>query len=241
MSKKLYEGRRKGCMKKFIHVIDESLEEILMVLMLAAMTLIMGCQVFSRYILGVSLSWSEEITRYLFIWSAFLSVSLCTRKCISIKVDQFIKMFPKRGKTIFKITNLTVEFAFFVYLIPFSFLYLKATIESGQVSPACGLPMYYVQSAPFFCFILTAFRIVQRWFGEWRILLGKEKKPLEEGDIASVSRRQSLKIRSMRMLQIWTNQVLQWERRTRCQQLLFLLFLPYVLSLQFRSLFHLEL
>lgn len=45
-------------MKKFIHVIDESLEEILMVLMLAAMTLIMGCQVFSRYILGVSLSWS---------------------------------------------------------------------------------------------------------------------------------------------------------------------------------------
>jgi hypothetical protein len=46
--------------------------------------------------------------------------------------------------------------------------------------------MYYVQSAPFFCFILTAFRIVQRWFGEWRILLGKEKKPLEEGNIASV-------------------------------------------------------
>ena len=121
-----------------------------------------------------------------YIGLAFLSVSLCTRKCISIKVDQFIKMFPKRGKTIFKITNLTVEFVFFVYLIPFSFLYLKATIESGQVSPACGLPMYYVQSAPFFCFILTAFRIVQRWFGEWCILLGKEKKPLEEGDIASV-------------------------------------------------------
>lgn len=93
---------------------------------------------------------------------------------------------PKTWKNDFKITNLTVEFVFFVYLIPFSFLYLKATIESGQVSPACGLPMYYVQSAPFFCFILTAFRIVQRWFGEWRILLGKEKKPLEEGDIASV-------------------------------------------------------
>ena len=156
MSKKLYEGRRKDCMKKFIHVIDESLEEILMVLMLAAMTLIMGCQVFSRYILGVSLSWSEEITRYLFIWSAFLSVSLCTRKCISIKVDQFIKMFPKRGKTIFKITNLTVEFVFFVYLIPFSFLYLKATIESGQVSPwsanvLCAVSpvfLFYFNSVP---------------------------------------------------------------------------------------------
>ena len=74
-------------MKKAIHWLDEYLEEFLMVVFLIAMTLIMGIQVFSRYILGVSLSWSEEITRYLFIWSAFLSVSLCTKKCISIKID----------------------------------------------------------------------------------------------------------------------------------------------------------
>ena len=77
-------------MKKVIHWLDEYFEEFLMVLFLAAMTIIMGIQVFSRYILGISLSWSEEITRYLFIWSAFLSVSLCTKKCISIKIDQFI-------------------------------------------------------------------------------------------------------------------------------------------------------
>ena len=126
-------------MKKAIHWLDEYLEEFLMEVFLIAMTLIMGIQVFSRYILGVSLSWSEEITRYLFIWSAFLSVSLCTKKCISIKIDQFIQLFPRRGKSLFKVLNLTVEFVFFVYLIPYAFLYLKATIESGQVSPACGL------------------------------------------------------------------------------------------------------
>lgn len=51
-------------MKKAIHWLDEYLEEFLMVVFLIAMTLIMGIQVFSRYILGVSLSWSEEITRY---------------------------------------------------------------------------------------------------------------------------------------------------------------------------------
>ena len=173
-------------MKKILHYLDEYLEEFLMVIFLIAMTLIMGIQVFSRYILGMSLSWSEEITRYLFIWSAFLSVSLCTRKCISIKIDQFIQLFPRRGKSLWKVLNLTVEFVFFVYLIPYSFLYLKNTIESGQVSPACGIPMYYVQASPFVCFIITAFRIAQRWFGEWKIVLGKENKLLEEGSIASV-------------------------------------------------------
>lgn len=173
-------------MKKAIHWLDEYFEEFLMVLFLAAMTIIMGIQVFSRYILGISLSWSEEITRYLFIWSAFLSVSLCTKKCISIKIDQFIQLFPKRGKSLFKLLNLTIEFIFFVYLVPFSFIYLRSTVESGQVSPAMGLPMYYVQSAPFICFIITAFRIAQRWVGEWKIVLNKENKPLEEGNIASV-------------------------------------------------------
>jgi TRAP-type C4-dicarboxylate transport system permease small subunit len=173
-------------MKKILHALDEYLEEFLMVVFLIAMTLIMGIQVFSRYVLGVSLSWSEEITRYLFIWSAFISVSLCTRKCISIKIDQFIKMFSHRGVTIFKIANLSVEFVFFVYLVPYAYRYLVATIESGQVSPACGIPMYYVQAAPLFSFVLCAFRLAQRWVGEWRILLKHEDKDLEEGDLASV-------------------------------------------------------
>ena len=58
-------------MKKILHYLDEYLEEFLMVIFLIAMTLIMGIQVFSRYILGMSLSWSEEITRYLFIGRHF--------------------------------------------------------------------------------------------------------------------------------------------------------------------------
>ena len=180
-------------MEKILHYLDEYLEEILMVIFLIAMTLIMGIQVFSRYVLGMSLSWSEEITRYLFIWSAFLSVSLCTRKCISIKIDQFIQLFPRRGKAFWKVLNLTVEFVFFVYLIPYSFIYLKNTIESGQVSPACGIPMYYVQAAPFVCFIITAFRIAQRWVGEWKIVLKKDEKSLEEAISPQLLRKLLLK------------------------------------------------
>ena len=49
-------------MKKTLHWLDENLEEFLLVVMLAAMTLIMGIQIFSRYALGQSLSWSEEVT-----------------------------------------------------------------------------------------------------------------------------------------------------------------------------------
>ncbi len=63
-------------MKKVLHWLDENLEEFLLVVFLIAMTLIMGIQVLSRYVLGQSLSWSEEITRYLFIWERFFKRQL---------------------------------------------------------------------------------------------------------------------------------------------------------------------
>ena len=60
--------------------LDENLEEALLAMLLCGMALVMGIQVFSRYALGSSLSWSEELTRYMFIWSAFLSISYCTKR-----------------------------------------------------------------------------------------------------------------------------------------------------------------
>lgn len=170
---------------KILKYLEENLEEIIMVLLLMAMAVIMFIQVVARYVIGSSLPWSEEITRYLFIWSAFISVSLCTRKCISIKVDQFIKRFPNRGEACFKLVNLTISFVFFAILIPYAYKYLMATIQSGQTSPACGIPMYYVQSAPLVCFSLTGIRLIQRWVINLEIALGKrDVKSPAEGTLA---------------------------------------------------------
>ena len=161
-------------MKKIINCIDEYLEEIILVFLLATMAVIMGIQVFCRYALSMSLTWSEELTRYLFIWAGFLSVSYCTKKCISIKIEQFVALFPKKGKALFKVVNHTIELALFLYLIPFAWKYFYSAIETGQVSPALGIPMYYVQAAPLAGFILVAIRIIQRWIVEFNTVRGKE-------------------------------------------------------------------
>ena len=160
-------------MKKTVIWLDNYLEEFLMVVSLILMTVIMGIQVFSRYVLGSAPSWSEEITRYLFVWSGFLSVSYCTRKCISIKIEQFVAIFPRRGKAMFKLVNHTFELMVFLYLIPFAFKYMLSAVESGQVSPACHIPMYYVQAAPLVSFVLVAFRVLQRWIIEFRVARGE--------------------------------------------------------------------
>lgn len=159
---------------RIIKWLDDNVEEFLLVILLLAMTLIMGVQVFFRYALGMSLSWSEELTRYLFIWSGFLSVSYCSKKCLSIKIEQFVAVFSRRGRAIFKVVNHTFELIFFAYMIPFAFAYLMSAVRSGQVSPACGIPMYYIQAAPLVSFVLVAFRILQRWIIEFRIARGEQ-------------------------------------------------------------------
>ena len=160
-------------MKKIMQWLNHNLEEFILVILLIGMTLIMGIQVFSRFVLNSSLSWTEELTRYLFIWSGFLSVSYCSKRCLSIKIEQFVALFPRKGKAIFKVVNHTFELIFFFYMIPFAYSYMMSAVSSGQVSPACGIPMYYIQAAPLVSFILVAFRILQRWIIEFRIARGE--------------------------------------------------------------------
>lgn len=100
-------------MKKLLHGLDEYLEEVLLVILLAGMAVIMGIQVFCRYVLSMSLSWSEELTRYLFIWAGFLSISYCTKRCISIKIEQFVALFPKRGRRFSKLSTTRSNWSFF--------------------------------------------------------------------------------------------------------------------------------
>lgn len=159
---------------KVLRWLDQYLEEALLTIMLCAMILIMGCQVFSRYVLHASLSWSEELTRYLFIWSGFLSVSYCTKRCISIKIEQFSASLKRRPRAVLKVVNHTIELLFFLFMIPYAWSYLLSSIQSGQLSPACRIPMAWVQAAPLVSFILTAWRIAQRWIIELKITLNQK-------------------------------------------------------------------
>jgi len=69
---------------KLVKWLDKHLEEILLVALLFVMMIIMGIQILARYALGNSLSWSEEITRFCFIWTGFLSISYCVKNSKSI-------------------------------------------------------------------------------------------------------------------------------------------------------------
>ena len=62
-------------MRKILSLIEEKLEEYFLVISMIAMVVIIFLQVVMRYVFNNSLTWSEEIARYIFLWQIWIGVS----------------------------------------------------------------------------------------------------------------------------------------------------------------------
>ena len=158
---------------KAIKWIDNYLEEVILVVLLICMVIIMGMQILARYCLNTSLSWSEELTQYMFVWSVFISISYCVKKRISIKIEQFLMILPPRGQTGLRLLRHTLVFIFCLIMIPYAWTFVQQSISFGATSPALHLPMVFIQSAPLVGFVLLLIRVAQAWVREARNLSRK--------------------------------------------------------------------
>ncbi len=146
---------------KFIKWIDGHLEEVLLAALLIGIAVVMILQVICRYIFNNSLTWSDELARFLLVWSCFLSTSFCVKKHISIKIDQLQKVISPKAERILKLVRHVVIFAFCILMMPYALTYVLQAVSSGATSSALHLPMYYIQSAPLVGFVLLAFRTAE--------------------------------------------------------------------------------
>ena len=54
--------------------------------------------VFTRYVLNVVPSWSEEVPRYMLVWITYLGAALCVRLQEHISLDIFFNLMPVRAR-----------------------------------------------------------------------------------------------------------------------------------------------
>ena len=158
--------------------IDDYLEETILLILLVLMTAIMGVQIVSRYVFQNSLTWSEELVRYMFVWSAFLGVPFCIKHGLSIKVDQFRNLFPVPLQRILMYIDKIIIFLLFLVLFIYSFKVVRATYLSGQTSPAMQIPMWIVQLSVCVSSLLSMMRSIQNLLN---LVRGKIKLEQKDG------------------------------------------------------------
>lgn len=150
----------------FLKWLDHKFEETVMMVALLLICIVFGYSVIMRYIFNDSLSWAEEICRYLFVWSAFLSASMCLKKRTSVKIDMLLLALPLKLQKALLIAGDLIMFAFFAYMLnaAWNVSYGMYSSPFGQTSPALMLPMWLVFSAAVVAFALCLVRLTQRLY-----------------------------------------------------------------------------
>ncbi len=87
------------------------------VFLIAVMTIVVLVGVFFRYVVGNPFMWSEELARFLMLWSGFLAINIAMRRDAHIRIDFIFKALPFVIRKMVEYTVDLIMIAFLVFLV----------------------------------------------------------------------------------------------------------------------------
>jgi len=84
---------------------------------LAIMTILVLAQVVFRYGFNASLGWSEELSKTMMVWMAFLVAPAAYRRGLNVAIEIFVEAFPRRARLVANLLiNTSVAWILAVFL-----------------------------------------------------------------------------------------------------------------------------
>jgi len=123
----------------------DSVLKWMLVFIMAAMTLNVLWQVFSRFILQNPSSITEELARYMLIWLGILGAAYVAGQKMHLAIDLLSTKLKGKNKSYLEIViqSFVFLFAFFVMVIG-GFRLVQITLTLNQISAALQIPLGYV-------------------------------------------------------------------------------------------------
>lgn len=113
-----------------------------LILFTAAMFVIVGINVFSRYVLNSSLGWADELARFVFIWISFLGAVFAYYEREHVGLDLLITRVP--SQKIQALLRLIGEVGVSLVLLCLLYYGWVVAMSATNVSPALYIPMKVV-------------------------------------------------------------------------------------------------
>ena len=124
-------------------ILDRTLEWAT-ILTFAAMMIVVTIQILTRF-LPFSFIWTEELTRFLFIYSIAFSAPLAIKKKEYINVDFLINLLPGKVKRVYETVIYLLLIVFFVVLLYPAYQFYQLAI--GQRSATMALEMTLIHAS----------------------------------------------------------------------------------------------
>jgi len=128
-------------LNKVFKYIDRTVE-ITVVIIFILLVIVGSMQVFNRFVLNQSLSWSEELQKYAHIWLVFLTIPIAYRRGSHLGMQVLTKKFSLKIQHALAIFNYILWLILAALLMYYTTVIMKVT--RFQSSPGLGIRMDYI-------------------------------------------------------------------------------------------------
>jgi C4-dicarboxylate transporter DctQ subunit len=139
----------------------QPLEMVICVILLTIVAVTFA-QVISRYVLQASLTWSEELARFLLMWLAALSSAYAFKTRSHFALNFVVARFDERGR---KAIGSLVTALVSLFLIVFAWEAAKFVVAvRDQTAPGTGMSMAIPYSSALAGSLLMLYHVLKNWW-----------------------------------------------------------------------------
>ena len=120
-----------------------AIEKRLIQVLFFSMTLVVLAAIFNRLTFNRQMAWSDEFSRYSFIWMTFIAAAYAVGKKAHIGVTAVLDRLPLKANHGMQLVLYILGLAFSVIIFWYTIQIMKTQVAYGQLSPSMRLPMQY--------------------------------------------------------------------------------------------------
>jgi TRAP-type C4-dicarboxylate transport system permease small subunit len=147
---------------KILRWIDDNLELALASICIILIAVFIFAQIIMRNVLKTGLSWSDEASRYLFVWCGALGIPYATKKNVHLRMDIIPNLIPKLTNPLEILSDISLLLISIVFMKPGAEL-MNVLAKTNQLSAALRIPMSYMYFSMYFAFILSIIRLLEKY------------------------------------------------------------------------------
>ena len=141
--------------------IDQNFEEVTCATLLSIIIVLLGIQVFLRFLFNSGIEWAEEIIRYCFVWMNYVGVALGAKKLGHIRITAFFSSFSQGGQKVILAVADVLWVIFNIMIVYISWEMIIIMLRFKTMSPILQINIAWVYLIIPLGFALTTIRILQ--------------------------------------------------------------------------------
>ncbi|MBO4335295.1 MAG: TRAP transporter small permease [Desulfovibrio sp.] len=146
----------------------DNFEEIVCTFFVGMMIFALTTQTVWRVFTGSSFAWTEELSRYSFIWAVFFAAALAVKRSAHVRITaQFMKAGLKT-RLFFRVISDLIWIGFNIFFVFVCWETIQEGLEFPEISPTLQVVKAKVEMILPISFLLTSFRIVEDYVRNYR-------------------------------------------------------------------------